>query len=1030
MPSDYAAITRENIRRRGEDFEDIGNFLAEKLYGDRSHFIYELLQNAEDALSRRREQTPDAQFPRDVTFRLFRDYLEVEHYGQPFNGDDVRGICDILRGTKAERLDQIGTFGIGFKSVYAITNAPEIHSGDERFVIEKFIRPKEVSPRLPDNDDRTLFHFPFDHVSFKPEDVFRLIETKLKSLGARSLLFLSEVKAIVWQIEDAERGCYMRETHHSRDGGSLVQIIGESTGQLDTEEEWLVEQRDVQHPTRSESLPVKVAFGIENQTDGKSIRQLPRSPLTVYFPTARETGLSFLVHGPFASTPARDNIESDSKWNGLLLSELASLVADSLETCKNRGYLDSSFLSLLPIDEETFPTDSPFRPIYDAVLAALTGRSLIPSVSGTHAPATSLVLGRSKELRDLLPSTLLAELMGAEAASLDWVDAAVTENRHPKLWRYLRDKCGVQVVDAETFARRLTPDFLDARDDAWIVQFYSFLAGQEALWRAKGPYRYSPEGPLRNKAIIRCEDGRQRSPFDAFGRPVVFLPIDSPYDYPIVRRSVYQDRNAAEFLRRLGLVSPDQCARVINTILPLYKTDQDVRHADHEKHLETIRDAMRLTESPLYTQMKRSLKSTSWVLARNAEHGWQVYLSPTDLFVPSPNLQTFFEGNEDAWFLAETKQDIDWRALGVRTKPIINCSGLNVAPYQYVTLASHHGWHMRGRGGFDPDTSIDGLEHALDTINRQKAAYIWNDLLPPLIRFLHGRYQTATHKNYDNAINHEDDSELCKTLKAEAWIPVGDDKFKRPKDCTVVDMAGDLMRNEGLARVLGIRPDPTIVATKKLNTRKSLVTQAGFPPEIASLLVQNRDALTIELVTEMVAARAERQSDIPEFPERPVLNKKRRTKSVGKRVRKADPKTYDVRKRSVRASGPQLSPKVWLREMYTNARDVTVCQMCRNGMPFRVPNSGEYYFEAVQVADNFSVEDHCLYLALCPLCAAKYTVLVKKDEDSLSEFVWAIEQAEPNDYEVPIQLDGHAVSVRFVETHMLDLKAALAECLS
>ena len=39
MPSDYAAITRENIRRRGEDFEDIGNFLAEKLYGDRSHFL-------------------------------------------------------------------------------------------------------------------------------------------------------------------------------------------------------------------------------------------------------------------------------------------------------------------------------------------------------------------------------------------------------------------------------------------------------------------------------------------------------------------------------------------------------------------------------------------------------------------------------------------------------------------------------------------------------------------------------------------------------------------------------------------------------------------------------------------------------------------------------------------------------------------------------------------------------------------------------------------------------------------------------
>ena len=342
------------------------------------------------------------------------------------------------------------------------------------------------------------------------------------------------MKAIVWQIEGREQGCYIRDTHPSHHGGSLVQIIGESTDQRYTEEQWLVKHRDVQHPTRSDSLSVKVAFGLENtRTDDKSIRQLPHSPLTVYFPTARETGLSFLAHGPFASTPARDNIESDSEWNNLLLSELASLVADSLETCKRHGYLDTNFLSLLPLDDETFPANSPFRPIYDAVLTALRDQPLVPSVSGTHAPATTLVLGRSNELRDLLPSSLLTALMGVEPTTLDWVDATVTENRHPKLWRYLRDKCDVQVVDAETFARYLTPEFLDARDDAWMVQFYSFLAGQEALWRAKGAYRYSPEGLLRNRAIIRCEDGQHRAPFDALGRPAVFLPIDSLPTIPL-----------------------------------------------------------------------------------------------------------------------------------------------------------------------------------------------------------------------------------------------------------------------------------------------------------------------------------------------------------------------------------------------------------------------------------------------------------------------------------------------------------------
>ena len=104
--------------------------------------------------------------------------------------------------------------------------------------------------------------------------------------------------------------------------------------------------------------------------------------------------------------------------------------------------------------------------------------------------------------------------------------------------------------------------------------------------------------------------------------------------------------------------------------------------------------------------------------------------------------------------------------------------------------------------------------------------------------------------------------------------------------------------------------------------------------------------------------------------------------------------------------------------------------MCCKAMPFRIPTTSEFYFEAVQVADNFSKEDHCLYLALCPLCAAKYGVLVKKDDDHLSDFISAIEHAQTSDLTVPLKMDGTTATVRFVESHLLDLKIALAECLS
>ena len=67
MASDYRAIRRENTRRYGTEVREYGGKLLPHRYGDRTHFIYELLQNAEDALARRESWTG----ARSVLFHLF-----------------------------------------------------------------------------------------------------------------------------------------------------------------------------------------------------------------------------------------------------------------------------------------------------------------------------------------------------------------------------------------------------------------------------------------------------------------------------------------------------------------------------------------------------------------------------------------------------------------------------------------------------------------------------------------------------------------------------------------------------------------------------------------------------------------------------------------------------------------------------------------------------------------------------------------------------------------------------------------------
>ena len=55
MASNYEAICEENRESYGTKGAQKSGKLAAGLYDDRTHFIFELLQNAEDALGRRGE---------------------------------------------------------------------------------------------------------------------------------------------------------------------------------------------------------------------------------------------------------------------------------------------------------------------------------------------------------------------------------------------------------------------------------------------------------------------------------------------------------------------------------------------------------------------------------------------------------------------------------------------------------------------------------------------------------------------------------------------------------------------------------------------------------------------------------------------------------------------------------------------------------------------------------------------------------------------------------------------------------------
>ena len=128
MVTDYKKISENHEKRYGWDKKS--RRIYKQLYSEKTHFIYELIQNADDSKSQCLE------------LQLYEKGLLVWNDGSQFSEEDVRKICSLYSSNKD--LTQIGSFGIGFKAVYNYTDCPEIYSGTERFHIRDLIKPEGI----------------------------------------------------------------------------------------------------------------------------------------------------------------------------------------------------------------------------------------------------------------------------------------------------------------------------------------------------------------------------------------------------------------------------------------------------------------------------------------------------------------------------------------------------------------------------------------------------------------------------------------------------------------------------------------------------------------------------------------------------------------------------------------------------------------------------------------------------------------------------------------------------------------------
>jgi len=850
VSADYEKIREENIARYGWDTAVLD--LLGQLYSERTHFIFELIQNAEDAGAT------------ELAFELFADRLELRHDGRPFTEADVRGVCGVGKSGKSGDLTAIGKFGIGFKSVYAYTKSPHVysagyygagyygagehgagehgagehgageHGAGEHFRIENYVRPFPVEPP-PSPSAGTLFAFPFDHDSVPAEVAAGEIAEALTAIQPRILLFLRSIGRL--RVGGAGVPASVIERSVVAGPGPRRRVTLSRGGRRS--EEWLAWQRQVEglgHP----APPVEIAL----RAEGGRLVPGDSSPLTVFFPTEKETFLGFLVQGPYRTTPARDNIPEHDPSNQVLVRETGALLCDVLRSLRDDGLLTADVLTALPVDAARFPPGSMFRPLFDAVREALTAEALIPVTGGDYGVAVDLELSSRAEVRELLAPDQLGALLGADRP-VWFADESITEHLTPSLWRYLREEIGIDEITPAEVVSRLTGEFLQAQANEWIARLYAFLAADPALWRASR-FDDEPPGPARAKPIIRLEDGRQVQPFDGQDRPAVYLPGPAASSLPTVRRAIAGSPAARPFLAALQLTEPDLIAEVLQVILPRYD-GLDLAELDprqHDADLECVVRALDDAAAGRREELLEQVRQTAFLIGENAASGGQRLTPPPGLYQRSKELEVYFDGNPDIWFAGDRYGPWLAQLRGMGVRPAVEVRARAPNQLGYVVITVEFGRNERGLDGFDPGAEIDGLDFALGHPDHARSEYVWNVLLAPNRRLVAGVVERSVLPSFSDVSQDSVTSAIAVAAGREAWLPGRDGTFRRPAELSLDDLPPTFARDEGLAQALGMLQPVVGLAARRLGVPAEVLWGLSAHPDLVAMVERELAART------------------------------------------------------------------------------------------------------------------------------------------------------------------------------------------
>ncbi|KAB5580701.1 hypothetical protein GE09DRAFT_1279564 [Coniochaeta sp. 2T2.1] len=328
-------------------FQKLLQLVGEQLYQDSTHFLLELIQNADD-----NSYTPDT--TPTVTFFLGDKYLRVDCNETGFQPNHVQALCSVAMSTKAvpgKGSQFVGEKGLGFKSVFKVADVVWVCSGFYTFKLDKRSELGMIAPVWDDFPATKKPGYTSFYLQLSPSCNMQELVEDLSKLDGRSLIFLRRLTNIEITIRRKKKRVEVVLRKETK--STLLPYLVVTTLHRNSESQVFIVYKNMmkmpKHEKRVGSTQSEVCLAFPLNAGLKP--QI--GPQSVYaFLPIRSYGFSLLLHGDFILTANRQDIEIANTWNDTIIAEQTkSIVEMFTHFARGSSALQYTWVRFIPYDD-------------------------------------------------------------------------------------------------------------------------------------------------------------------------------------------------------------------------------------------------------------------------------------------------------------------------------------------------------------------------------------------------------------------------------------------------------------------------------------------------------------------------------------------------------------------------------------------------------------------------------------------------------------------------------------------------------